>query len=356
MVEIAKALSYDAAIVVMDEPTSSVTEDEVDVLLTIVRRLRERGVAVIYVSHRLREIFDIADRITVLRDGKNVGEMLETAASSPAEVVNLMVGRDIDEVFGHREQPVEDVPPVLAVRQLRSGIRVKDVSFMVRPGEIVGLGRTRRRRSQSESARAIFGMEPVDGGEILLDGAPATWSGPAGAIAAGVALVPEDRKASALFLDLPVAVNIASASDDQVSRLGWLRGGAERRITRRFADRLNLRANALPHPVRALSGGNQQKAVLARWLATAPRVLLLDEPTRGVDMGAKEEIYGLMRAIAATGVAILMISSELNEVLGMSDRVVVLREGRVSGELSGDDITERAVMSLATGVHERGVA
>jgi ABC-type sugar transport system ATPase subunit len=355
MVEIAKALSYDAAIVVMDEPTSSVTDDEVDVLLTIVRRLRERGVAVIYVSHRLREIFDIADRITVLRDGKNVGEILETAASSPAEVVNLMVGRDIDEVFGHREQPVEDVPPVLAVRRLRSGVRVKDVSFMVRPGEIVGLAGLVG-AGRSESARAIFGMEPVDGGEILLDGAPATWSGPAGAIAAGVALVPEDRKASALFLDLPVAVNIASASDDQVSRLGWLRGGAERRITRRFADRLNLRANALPHPVRALSGGNQQKAVLARWLATAPRVLLLDEPTRGVDMGAKEEIYGLMRAIAATGVAILMISSELNEVLGMSDRVVVLREGRVSGELSGDDITERAVMSLATGVHERGVA
>ena len=355
MVEIAKALSADAGIVVMDEPTSSVTEDEVDVLLDIVRRLRDRGVAVIYVSHRLREIFDVADRITVLRDGRNVGEVLQTSASSPAEVVNRMVGRDIDQVFGHRLEAVPEEPPVLEVRGLRSGPRVKDVSFDVRAGEILGVAGLVG-AGRSESARAVFGMEPVEAGEILLDGTPVHWRGPMEAIAAGVALVPEDRKGSALFLDLPVSVNIVSACPQRVSRVGWLSSDREQGLSREYAERLNLRTNALRQPVRSLSGGNQQKAVLARWLATNPRVLLLDEPTRGVDMGAKEEIYGLMRTIAATGVAIVMISSELNEVLGMSDRVVVLREGRVAGELSGDEMSERAVMSMATGVHERGVA
>lgn len=355
MVEIAKALSADAGIVVMDEPTSSVTEDEVDVLLDIVRRLRDRGVAVIYVSHRLREIFDVADRITVLRDGRNVGEVLQTSASSPAEVVNRMVGRDIEQVFGHRLEAVPEEHPVLEVRGLRSGPRVKDVSFDVRAGEILGVAGLVG-AGRSESARAVFGMEPVEAGEILLDGAPVRWQSPMEAIAAGVALVPEDRKGSALFLDLPVSVNVVSACPKRVSRFGWLSTDREQGLSREYAQRLNLRTNALPQPVRSLSGGNQQKAVLARWLATNPRVLLLDEPTRGVDMGAKEEIYGLMRTIAATGVAIVMISSELNEVLGMSDRVVVLREGRVAGELSGDEMSERAVMSMATGVHERGVA
>lgn len=354
-VEIAKALAVSADIVVMDEPTSSLTEDEVDLLLGIVRRLRDRGVAVLYVSHRFREIFEISDRITVLRDGKSVGNILETADVTAGEVVNLMVGRDLQRVFGERIGEIDHTAPILSVRGLGSGDKVRDVSFDLHPGEILGIAGLVG-AGRSETVRAIFGVDRVDAGEIHFAGSRVKWTNARHAIRAGVGMVPEDRKGTGLFLDIPVAVNMASAATSSISRFGWLTRARERAMTRDYAKQLGLRANALDEPVRSLSGGNQQKAVIARWLATKPRVLLLDEPTRGVDMGAKAEIYGLIRKIASTGVAVLMVSSELNEILGMSDRVVVFREGVVTGELAGTEIEERAVMSMATGVTQEDAA
>ena len=351
MVEIAKALSARADVVVMDEPTSSLTEDEVEILLDLVRALKARGVSVIYVSHRFREIFAISDRITVLRDGRSVGEVLQTSQTSPSEVITLMVGRQIDQLFGDVAARTASTEPVLSVRHLASGSKVKDVSFDLHPGEVLGVAGLVG-AGRSETARAIFAADRVDAGTVELRGRRVRWRNPREAIAAGVALVPEDRKGTGLFLDLPVRVNMAAAATRAVSRWGLLRGGAERALTGEYCERLNLRANALDRPVRFLSGGNQQKSVLARWLAMEPAVLLLDEPTRGVDVGAKAEIYALVRSIAATGVGVVMISSELTEVLGMSDRIVVLREGRLAGELSAADADEETVMKMATGVHE----
>lgn len=351
MVEIVKALSVRAEVVVMDEPTSSLTEDEVDVLLAIVRRLRDTGVTVIYVSHRFREVFAISDRVAVLRDGRSVGDVLTTAETSPEAVIALMVGRDVLEVFGRRAPAPVRGEPVLSVRGLHSGNRVKGVDLDLHAGEILGVAGLVG-AGRSETALAVFGAERITAGSVAVRGRRLRLSSPRVAIAAGMGLVTEDRKGTGLFLDLPVQVNIAAAATRAVSRAGVLRPGAEEEMARDYCRRLNLRANALAGPIRSLSGGNQQKAVLARWLALEPVVLLLDEPTRGVDIGARAEIYTLIREIAATGVAVLMISSELPEVIGMSDRVLVLREGRVAGELLPDRFTEESIMALATGAQE----
>lgn len=352
MVEIAKALALDSRVVVMDEPTSALTENEVVVLLDLVCRLRARGVAVVYVSHRIREVFAVADRITVLRDGRLACPVLRTADTTPGAVVASMVGRELTAIFG--EHPVHDVgaAPVVSVRGLASAPRVKDVSFDLFPGEILGVAGLVG-AGRSESARAIFGVDRRQAGQVLFDGRPVHWRSPREAIAAGVGLVPEDRKGQALFLGLPVRVNIAAACEALVSRAGVLRRGAERKVAVHHSRELRLRDTAIEISAGQLSGGNQQKVVLARWLALRPRVLLLDEPTRGVDIGAKAEIYRLIREIAARGVAVLMISSELPEVLGMSDRILVLREGRVAGVLPGQGTDERTVMALATGVEEQ---
>lgn len=351
MVEIAKALSMDARVIVMDEPTSSLTEQEVQTLLQLVRELRAKGVAVIYVSHRMREIFEISDRITVMRDGRLVG-VRETAEITPDNVVTMMVGRELTDLFGgETRERATSQNPVLEVTGLNAGDRVKDVSFVVRPGEIVGFagligaGRT-------ETAHAIFGSKARTSGEVRVNGEAISPKHPDDAIRHGVVLVPEDRKREGLFLGLPVRTNIASPSLKRLSRWGFVKGGAEAALSREQAKRLNLRASAVDVPVRTLSGGNQQKVVLARWLALNPKVLLLDEPTRGVDVGAKAELYRIIRGVAREGVGVVVISSELPEVLGICDRIIVMREGRIVGELDALNATEEAVMSLATGVSE----
>jgi len=350
MVEIAKALSTDARLIVMDEPTSSLTEDEVERLLALVQRLRERGVSVVYVSHRMREVFAVADAVTVLRDGELVG-VHRTSDVTPDEVVRMMVGRDLIDMYGTRPGPLPQSTPVLEVRGLNAGPRVRDVSLSVHAGEIVGLAGLVG-AGRSETALAVFGHPRPHTGSVLVEGVEMRLRGPREAIAAGIAYVPEDRKKQGLFLNLPIRTNMTATCLDDVSRGGVLSGRRDRALAARLAGDLRVKASSTEMAVGTLSGGNQQKVVLARWLARRPKVLILDEPTRGVDVGAKAEIYRLIRQIAADGVAVLVISSELPEVLGLSDRVLVMREGRLVGELDGAQAQEHEVIAMATGVHE----
>jgi ABC-type sugar transport system ATPase subunit len=363
MVEIAKALSLNARLVIMDEPTSALTDTEVAALFAIIRGLKERGLAVIYISHRLDEIFAICDRVTVLRDGQLAGEM-PIAEATPDRIVRLMVGRPLGDLFRPEESErrlealAEQSPaPVLEVRGLgRTGtvqdaaaIVLEDVSFAVRPGEIVGLaglvgsGRT-------EIARALFGADEYDRGEILIDGRPVRIRSPRAAIRLGMGLVPEDRKLQALVLNLAIRENMSLSMLDRLSRFGVVRLGAERALARRMVELLRVRTPSIEQKALNLSGGNQQKVVIAKWLALRPKVLIMDEPTRGIDIGAKAEVHALMHRLAADGVAILMISSELPEIIHMSDRVLVMRQGRIAGELTHQEATQEAIMALATGV------
>jgi ABC-type sugar transport system ATPase subunit len=363
MVEIAKALSLNARLVIMDEPTSALTDTEVAALFEIIRGLKARGLAVIYISHRLEEIFSICDRVTILRDGQLAGD-LPIAEATPDRIVRLMVGRPLMDLFRPEEAErrlqslaERSPPPVLEVRGLGrtgtgqdpSAIVLEDVSFSVRPGEIVGLaglvgsGRT-------EIARAIFGADEYDRGEIVVAGQPIRIRSPREAIRMGIGLVPEDRKLQALVLSLAIRENMSLSLLDRLSRFGVVRLAAERALARRMVDALRVRTPSIEQKVLNLSGGNQQKVVIAKWLALHPKILIMDEPTRGIDIGAKAEVHGLMHQLAADGVAILMISSELPEIIHMSDRIVVMRQGRVAGELEHAHATQEAVMALATGV------
>lgn len=347
MVEIAKALR----VVVMDEPTSSLTEEEVETLFLLVRRLRVAGVSAIYVSHRMREIFAIADRVTVMRDGAVVG-VRDAAGLTPGEIVQMMVGRDLVDLYRRRTTPVDGTAvPALEVRDLSCGAMLHDVSFSVLPGEIVALSGLIG-AGRSHAALAIFGARKRCSGQVLINGKPVDFAGPQDWMAAGLGLVPEDRKQQGLFLELSVRENMTSASLSTLSRLTVMTGRKDRALAHDYASRLGLRQPAVEVGVGTLSGGNQQKVVLARWLARKPRILILDEPTRGVDVGAKAEIYQIIRTIADEGVAVLIISSELTEVLGMADRVVVMREGYGVGEIEARGATETQVMALATGVKE----
>ncbi|WP_281533837.1 sugar ABC transporter ATP-binding protein [Cryobacterium breve] len=299
----------------------------------------------------MREIFEIADRITVMRDGSVVG-VRDAVSTSPNEIVQMMVGRELEDLYGVRTVAVDETAtPTLEVRGLSSGPLLHDVSFSVRPGEIlalaglIGAGR-------SDAALTIFGAVKRRGGEILIDGQALPLRSPNEAMAAGIGFVPEDRKRQGLFLQLPVRENMSSASLPMISRLSLVSRRQDRTLARRYAGQLGLRESAIEVPVGTLSGGNQQKVVLARWLARVPRLLILDEPTRGVDVGAKAEIYQLIRTIASEGVAVLVISSELSEVLGIADRIMVMREGHGVGELDAADATEKSVMAMATGVQE----
>ena len=345
LVEIAKALSMGARLLIMDEPTASLTEHETQRLLTLVRRLRASGVAIVYVSHRFAEVFAIADRITVMRDGATM-RTLETARTTPAEVVALMVGRDLAHSSGASTTTPGDV--VLELRGVSRAGSISNVSFDVRRGEIVGMAGLVG-AGRSETARAIFGADHHDAGEILLDGRTVRFGSPGAALAAGVAMCAEDRKQLALFMDKAVRWNISIARLSAISPAGFVQRRRERVLAQGFVDRLRVRTPDLSTPVRQLSGGNQQKTVLARWLATEPKLLILDEPTHGVDVGAKAEIYALIRGLAAQGIAILLISSELPEILDLSDRIVVMREGCVAGVVPRRDASEHGIMMLATG-------
>lgn len=349
LAEIAKALSMNARLVIMDEPTSSLTATETDRLLSVIDALRRDGVSIIFITHRLGEIERLADRVTVLRDGRHVADLHGANIRAPV-MIHHMIGRELKSVYTPPIGPAGD--PVLQITGLRSR-RYPDrpVDLTLRKGEILGLsgligaGRT-------ELAETIFGLTPARGGQIALDGAPVSLNTPRQAIALGLFLVPEDRKRHGLILDFPITQNISLPSLRRLSRRGIVNRKAEAQLAHRQRQALDLRATDLSLPASSLSGGNQQKVVLARWLALSPLVILFDEPTRGVDVGAKAEIYQLMRALADQGVGVLMISSDMEEVIGVSDRVLVMHEGRIAGSLSRDQLSERAILSLAVGQQE----
>ena len=338
-VEIARALSRNARVLIMDEPTAALAEADVKRLLEVVRRLRADGVGIVYVSHRMNEIFEIADRVTVLRDGKSIGTK-PVAEVSEAALVSMMVGRDIHQLF-----PKEDIPrgkTRLEVRDLSLSGVVEDISFDLHAGEILGIaglvgsGRT-------ELAQTIFGVTPATAGEIRIDGQPAKITSVREAIAAGIAYVPEDRGAHGLVRPQPLRENVSMAILDRLTKLMVVDTRREQSLATDAIARFSIRARDARQRVGQLSGGNQQKVVLAKWLATDPKILILDEPTRGIDIGAKTEIHRLMGELAKKGLAILMISSELPEVLGMSDRILVMREGRLSAIVERRDATPDAV-------------
>ncbi|MBG7619263.1 sugar ABC transporter ATP-binding protein [Herbaspirillum sp. AP02] len=347
-VEIARALVHRSRIVIMDEPTAALSERETETLFKVVRRLRDEGLAIIYISHRMAEVHALADRVTVLRDGSFVGEL--TRQEIDAErIVQMMVGRSLSEFYQHRRMMPDQaaaLPTVLQVRALAGG-KVRPASFALRAGEVlgfaglVGAGRT-------ELARLLFGADARSGGQVLLDGRVLQIDSPRAAMRAGIAYVPEDRKGQGLFLQMAVAANATMNVASRHARLGLLNSRALDRVAQASIHRLNVKVAHPEVAVGKLSGGNQQKVLLARWLEIAPRVLILDEPTRGVDIYAKSEIYQLVHRLAEQGVAVVVISSELPEVIGICDRVLVMREGAITGELSGVDITQENIMRLAT--------
>jgi rhamnose transport system ATP-binding protein len=345
LVEIACALGAGARIVIMDEPTASLTEKETGLLFAIIRDLRASGAGVIYISHRLEEIFQFADRVTVLRDGESVGTC-SVKDTNETTLIKLMVGREISQIF-----PLAESTPGEAVLSLKNlgcaGGGVKNVSFDIRAGEILGLaglvgaGRT-------ELARTIFGITPADAGEIFLRGENIEINSPQAAVARGIAYVPEDRRRHGVILEMPIAQNMTMAIHRRIFPGTWLRFGAERACAMDFIRQLDVRAYGPEAPGHSLSGGNQQKVSLARWLATKPKVLILDEPTQGVDVGAKSEIHKIIRRLAKDGLAVLMISSDLPEILGMSDRIAVMRGGTIAAMLPGKSAAHD-VMSAALG-------
>ncbi|WP_394837175.1 sugar ABC transporter ATP-binding protein [Pendulispora rubella] len=346
LVEIAKALCSDARVIVMDEPTAALSGPEVERLFGVVGALREHGAAVLFVSHRIDEVFALCQRATVLRDGGFVwsGPLSE---QTPDGVVRLMVGRELGALFPKQQVDAGEV--VLSVRRLtREGV-FTDVSFEVRAGEIVGLAGLVG-AGRSEVARAIFGVDRADAGEVRVRGHVVKRGSPTAAMDAGIGFVPEDRRQQGLVMDASIERNAALASLGRLARMGFLRAKDERALARDWALKLQLKFAKLTDPVGVLSGGNQQKVVLAKWLARRPRVIMVDEPTRGIDVGTKAEVHRLLSSLAAEGVAILMISSELPEVLGMADRVLVMREGRLTAEFARAEATEERIAIAATGV------
>jgi rhamnose transport system ATP-binding protein len=344
MVEIARAFSINAHILIMDEPTSSLTLNEVDDLFRLVRRLRDEGTAIVFISHRLEELFELADRVTVLRDGEYV-DTCQMKDVTRDDLIRMMVGRTINNMF-----PKLDVKPgklVLKVDHLTCDGAFKDISFELREGEILGLaglvgaGRT-------NVARAIFGVEPPSSGEIQLDGQAIHITSPQQAIALGLAYVPEDRQLHGLIPPMNITANISLPVLQTYARRGWLRDKVELSAAFSAARQMEVRANSIWQKARELSGGNQQKVVMAKWLSTKPRILILDEPTRGIDVGTKAAVHALMSKLVSEGMAILMISSELPEVLGMSDRVIVMHEGSMTAHFTRAEATQEKILSAAT--------
>lgn len=339
-VEIAKALSLDAKILIMDEPTAALTEADVERLFEIVRLLRARGVGIIYISHRLQEVFELADRVTVLRDGEYIATQA-VSETTEDQLISMMVGRTIDNLFPKMASTIGET--VLEVRQLNYGKTTRDVSFKVRAGEIVGMAGLVG-SGRSETAQVIFGIHPAQSGEILIDNRPVKINKPTDAISHGIAYLPEDRGHQGLVRPMFIRENSSMAVLNQVSALGFLQPRKEQHMAAEAIQSLGIRAFSIDQIVGKLSGGNQQKVVIAKWLASRPRLLIMDEPTRGIDVGAKSEIHRRMSQLAAEhGLAILMISSELPEVLGMSDRVLVMREGRIVAEFERAEATQERV-------------
>ncbi len=354
MVEIARALSMESRLIIMDEPTSALSDKEVQKLFTIIRELKAKGIAIIFVTHRLEEVKVICDRLTVLRDGERVGEVA-TAETSIDQMIGMMVGREVERLFAHRSEhgSGDIILEIKAITRRNRGpgnnlARLFDISFALKRGEIVGLaglvgaGRT-------DLARVIFGADPYDEGEILIGGAKVDLRSPKDAIAAGLGLVPEDRKLQALFLSLAVRANASMTALERLSRrFGFVNGREERAMVAEYTSRLNVKMADAEQEIVNLSGGNQQKVVLARWLALGPKVLIVDEPTRGIDVAAKAEVHQLLYELAGSGIGIIAISSELPEVMTVSDRILTMREGRITGEVMDSEATEEGLMELMT--------
>ena len=346
MVEIARAISNNAKIMIMDEPTAPLAANEVELLFSIIAKLKAKGVTVIYISHRMEEVFQITERISVLRDGCFV-KTLNTKDTDRSELVKLMVGRELNESFPARKAEMGDV--VLEARNL-TGNSVENISFQLHKGEIlgfaglVGSGRT-------ETIELIAGAKKLESGELRLNGKPVHISSPAAAIAHGIGLIPEDRKEQGCILFNTVKFNTSLSAADRISRWGFISGRKNRELAETYRKELQIKVPSVQQMVINLSGGNQQKVVLAKTLAADPDVIIFDEPTKGIDVGAKQEIYHLMNELAARGKAILMVSSDMEEILGMSDRIIVLHEGLVSGELRRSQFSQENVLQLASGFH-----
>ena len=345
LVEIAKALSSEARVLIMDEPTAALSRVEVERLFAVVRSLRDEGAAILFISHRFEEITELCERVTIMRDGRHVTTE-PIAGLSIDDMIRRMVGRDLSALFPKQE--VEPGEVVLEVDGLtREGV-FRDVSFTVREGEIVALAGLVG-AGRSEVVQAVFGVDPYDEGAVRINGKRLKPGSPRAAMTAGMALVPEDRRQQGLVMELSIERNVTLPRARQLAHLGLLLGGEERRAAATWTRKLQTKLGSLSDAVGMLSGGNQQKVVLAKWLSTGPRLLIVDEPTRGIDVGTKAEVHRLMSSLAADGIAIVMVSSELPEVLGMADRVVVLREGRVVATLSRAEATEESVMYAAMG-------
>lgn len=345
-VAIARALLQDARVLVMDEPTAPLTQKDAAILFRLTRQIRQHGVGVIFISHRLDEVFEVADRVTVLRDGRHI-LTAPVAEVSREELVRHMVGRTVATLYPKSAPRVGDV--ALEVQGAGKGDVIRDVSFAVRYGEIVGVAGLVG-SGRSTLARALFGLDPLDRGRVLVDGQPVRIVNPRQARQLGIAYIPEDRQRQGLVLPFSVRANLGLVVLRQLSRWGFVDDRTEARLALEYSVRLDVRGPGLEAPVAHLSGGNQQKVVVGKWLAARPRVLIMDEPTRGIDVGAKVEMHRLMDALAAGGLAILLISSELPELLGMCDRLLVMHRGRLAGELPRDQATQERVMALATGV------
>jgi len=346
LVEIAKALGANVRVLILDEPTASLTERETDRLFEIVRRLRTSGAGIVYISHRLEELSRIADRITVLRDGKTI-ETRDAEGTDSRTLIRLMAGRDLSAVFPKRAVPIG--APVLSVKNVTcEAARVNNVSFEVKAGEIfgiaglVGAGRT-------QLAETLFGLTPADSGTITISGSNAAIRKPSEAIAAGIAYVPEDRRKHGVVGELPVRANATLAILDRIAKGSLLQFAEERAFANEWVAKLGVKTDGIDAPVSSLSGGNQQKVSIARWIATDPKVLILDEPTQGIDVGAKAECHRIMCDLAERGLAIVMISSELAEIMGMSDRIAVMRDGAIAGIMDRADATPESILTLALG-------
>jgi rhamnose transport system ATP-binding protein len=353
LLEIARALGRESKILILDEPTASLSEREVANLFRILQELRRQGLAIVYISHRMEEIFSLADRVTVLRDGQTIATHAIDQIDRPT-LIRLMVGRELAADFSAQVPGPVTGEAVLRIESLSSRtVGLADITLELHAGEILGLAGLVG-AGRSELARTIFGLHPLDAGRILIRSRDQAWqtfqpTAPAEAIEAGIAYVPEDRRRHGVIAELSIIQNDSLAVLSRISTAGFIDRRAERQLALDYADRLRLKAATLYDPVSTLSGGNQQKVALTRWLATNPRILILDEPTQGIDVGAKAEIHRLMRELAATGLAILMISSELPEIIGLSDRIAVMRAGRIAATLDRQEVTPESIISIALG-------
>lgn len=345
LIEIAKTLYNDAQVIIMDEPTAALTDREISILFDIIRQLTAEGVAIVYISHRMNEIFEISDYVTVMRDGISVMTK-ETHQTNNDEIVKAMVGRDLDDYY-----PDLHIPPgkvLLEVNHLTSHKKFRNISFKLREGEILGVSGLMG-AGRTEIMRAIFGLDPYDSGEVIVEGKPVKFKSPEEAIDHGIGFLTEDRKSEGLILDFSIKDNIGLTSFEEFSKGGMIDDNEEKKFVDLLVERLRIKLSNIYQPANSLSGGNQQKVVLAKWVGASTQILILDEPTRGVDVGAKREIYILMKELAQRHVGIIMVSSDLPEIIGISDRVLVIHEGNLAGELERDELTEERIMTLATG-------